>query len=64
MEAEAIHQTKVFEAAILFARKEGIVPAPESSHAIAAVVNEAIKCREAGTKKCCSSTFPDRSCWT
>ena len=51
IEAEAIHQTKVFEAAVLFARKEGIVPAPESSHAIAAVVNEAIKCREAGTKK-------------
>ena len=51
IEAEAIHQTKVFEAATLFARKEGIVPAPESSHAIAAVVNEAVRCREAGTKK-------------
>jgi len=51
IEAEAYHQTKVFEAATLFARKEGIVPAPESSHAIAAVVNEAVKCREAGTKK-------------
>jgi tryptophan synthase beta chain len=51
IEAEAYHQTKVFEAGTLFARSEGIVPAPESSHAIAAVVNEAIKCREAGTKK-------------
>ena len=51
MEAEAIHQTKVFEAAILFARKEGIVPAPESSHAIASVINEAVKCREEGKKK-------------
>ncbi|HEX9047127.1 MAG TPA: TrpB-like pyridoxal phosphate-dependent enzyme [Verrucomicrobiae bacterium] len=51
MEAEAVHQTKVFEAATLFARTEGIVPAPESSHAIAAVVNEAAKCREAGQKK-------------
>jgi len=51
MEAKAYHQTKVFEAAVLFARKEGIVPAPESSHAIAAVVDEAIKCREAGQKK-------------
>jgi tryptophan synthase beta chain len=51
IEAEAIHQTKVFEAATLFARSEGIVPAPESAHAIAAVVNEAVKCREAGTKK-------------
>ena len=51
MEAKAYHQTKVFESAVLFARKEGIVPAPESSHAIAAVVDEAIKCREAGQKK-------------
>lgn len=51
IEAEAIHQTKVFESAVLFARHEGLVPAPESSHAIAAVVNEAIKCREAGQKK-------------
>jgi tryptophan synthase beta chain len=51
IEAEAYHQTKVFEAATLFARKEGIIPAPESAHAIAAVVKEAEKCREAGTKK-------------
>jgi tryptophan synthase beta chain len=51
MEAEAYHQTKVFEAALLFARNEGLVPAPESSHAIAAVVNEAEKCRERGEKK-------------
>jgi len=51
IEAEAYHQTKVFEAAVTFARNEGIVPAPESSHAIAAVVNEAVKCREAGHKR-------------
>lgn len=51
IEAEAYHQTKVFEAGTLFARTEGIVPAPESAHAIAAVVNEAVKCREAGRKK-------------
>jgi tryptophan synthase beta chain len=51
IEAEAYHQTKVFEAATLFARTEGLVPAPESSHAIAAVVNEAVKCRERGEKK-------------
>jgi tryptophan synthase beta chain len=51
IEAEAYHQTTVFEAATLFARNEGIVPAPESSHAIAAVVNEAIKAREAGQKR-------------
>jgi tryptophan synthase beta chain len=48
IEAEAYHQTKVFEAAILFARNEGIVPAPESSHAIAAVIAEAVKAREEG----------------
>ena len=51
IEAEAYHQTKVFEAGTLFARSEGIVPAPESAHAIAAVVNEAAKAREAGKKR-------------
>jgi tryptophan synthase beta chain len=51
IEAEAYHQTKVFEAGTLFARSEGIVPAPESSHGIAAVVEEAIKARESGEKK-------------
>ena len=51
IEAQAIHQTKVFEAGTLFARTEGIVPAPESSHAIAAVIDEAIAAREAGKKK-------------
>jgi len=51
IEAKAIHQTKVFEAATLFARSEGIVPAPESSHAIAAVVDEAVAAREAGQKR-------------
>src|SRR5574339_595038 len=51
IEAEAYHQTKVFEAATLFARSEGIVPAPESSHAIAAVIQEAISARESGQKR-------------
>ena len=51
IEDEAVHRTKVFEAAVLFARNEGLVPAPESSHAIAAVVKEAEKCRETGQKK-------------
>ena len=51
IEAEAYHQTKVFEAAVLFAQTEGIVPAPESAHAIAAVVKEAIQAREAGQKR-------------
>ena len=51
IEAEAYHQTKVFEAGTLFAQTEGIVPAPESSHAIAAVVKEAIQARETGKKR-------------
>ncbi|HEY5043314.1 MAG TPA: hypothetical protein VIK53_15080 [Verrucomicrobiae bacterium] len=51
IKAEAYHQTKVFEAATLFARSEGIVPAPESSHVIAAVVAEASKAREEGQKR-------------
>src|SRR6516165_3917919 len=51
IEAEAYHQTKVFEAATQFARTEGIVPAPESAHAIAAVVEEAKRAREAGKKR-------------
>jgi tryptophan synthase beta chain len=51
MEAEAYHQTKVFEAAILFARTEGIVPAPESAHAIASVIEEANRARETGKKR-------------
>ena len=41
----------MFEAAVLFARSEGLVPAPESAHAIRAVVDEAIKAREEGRKK-------------
>ena len=51
MEAEAYHQTTVFEAGTLFARTEGIVPAPESAHAIAAVVGEARRARESGRKR-------------
>ena len=51
IEAEAYHQTKVFEAGTLFARTEGIVPAPESAHAICAVVEEANRAREAGKKR-------------
>jgi len=51
LEAVAYPQTAVFEAAVLFARTEGLVPAPESSHAIRAVVDEAIKAREEGRKK-------------
>lgn len=51
MEAAAVEQTKVFEAAEIFARVEGILPAPESSHAIRAAMDEALKCRETGEKK-------------
>jgi len=51
IEAQAYHQTQVFEAAMLFARNEGIVPAPESSHAIAAVVAEAVQARAEGRKR-------------
>jgi tryptophan synthase beta chain len=51
IEAQAVHQTKVFEAGALFARSEGIVPAPESAHAIAAVVEEALAARAAGQKR-------------
>ena len=51
IEAVSYAQTKVFESAILFARTEGILPAPEPSHAIAAVIDEAIKCREEGRRK-------------
>lgn len=51
IEAAAYHQTEVFRNAVLFARTEGIVPAPESSHAIAAVVDEALQAKESGEKK-------------
>ncbi|MBS4032321.1 MAG: hypothetical protein KGZ63_13015 [Clostridiales bacterium] len=51
IEAQAPGQTGVFEAALLFARTEGILPAPESSHAIKGAVGAAIECREAGTEK-------------
>jgi tryptophan synthase beta chain len=51
IEAVAYKQTKVFESAVQFARTEGILPAPEPSHAIAAVIDEAIRAREEGKKK-------------
>jgi len=50
--ARAYHQLEVFDAAIKFARTEGMVPAPETSHAIKAVIDEAEKCRETGEEKC------------
>ena len=51
MEAVSVEQTAVFEAAKLFARVEGTLPAPESSHAIRAAIDEAVKCRETGEEK-------------
>jgi tryptophan synthase beta chain len=51
IDAVAFPQTKVFEAAVQFARTEGIVPAPEPSHAIRAVIDEAIKAREENKKR-------------
>ena len=51
MEATTVKQTEVFEAAEYFARVEGILPAPESSHAIRVAMDEAIKCRETGEEK-------------
>ena len=51
MEATSVEQTKVFEAATYFARVEGILPAPESSHAIRVAIDEAVKCRETGEEK-------------
>jgi tryptophan synthase beta chain len=51
LEAEAIHQTECFDGAVKFARTEGIVPAPEPTHAIAAMIREALRCKETGEKK-------------
>lgn len=50
-EARAVEQTKVFDAAVFFAKHETILPAPESSHAIKVAIDEAIKCRESGENK-------------
>lgn len=51
LEAVSVEQTSVFEAAQQFARVEGILPAPESSHAIRVAIDEALKCRETGEEK-------------
>ena len=51
IEAVDIQQLDTFKAATMFARSEGIIPAPESSHAIAATINEALKCKVAGESK-------------
>ncbi len=51
IEAVSVEQTKVFEAAVMFAKTEGILPAPESSHTIREVVNQALECKKTGEKK-------------
>ena len=51
MEARSVVQTDVFKAAEQFARVEGILPAPESSHAIKVAIDEALKCKETGEAK-------------
>lgn len=57
VEAVAFYQNSVFEAALNFAQAEGFVPAPESAHAIKAVMDEALKCREAGESKVIAFNF-------
>jgi tryptophan synthase beta chain len=51
IDAVAYHQTKVFEAGVLFARVEGILPAPEANHAVQGAIDEAIRCREEGVSR-------------
>jgi tryptophan synthase beta chain len=51
MEARAYGQIACFEAGVMFAKAEGIVPAPESTHAVRAAIDEALKCKEAGESK-------------
>jgi len=57
IEAVALHQIECFDAGVLFARTEGTIPAPETNHAIRAVVIEALKCKETGEAKCIAFNF-------
>ncbi len=51
IEATTVKQTEIFEAAVMFAKSEGILPAPESSHSIKVAIDEALKCKKTGEKK-------------
>ena len=51
IQAQSVPQLETFEAAMAFTRAEGIIPAPESTHAIAVALREAMKCKESGEKK-------------
>lgn len=55
--ARSYTQNPVFEAAALFARTEGIIPAPETSHAVKGFIDEALKCKETGEEKCIVCSF-------
>ncbi len=57
LEAQAFHQKETFEAGVLFARTEGICPAPETNHAIRCAIVEALKCKETGEAKCIVFNF-------
>jgi len=57
LEARAYHQNAAFAAGVLFARTEGICPAPEANHAIQCAIDEALKCKEAGQEKCIVFNF-------
>ncbi|MGQ9630810.1 MAG: TrpB-like pyridoxal phosphate-dependent enzyme [bacterium] len=57
IEARAYHQNPVFEAAVLFAQTEGILPAPETAHAVKAAVDEARRCKETKEEKCIVIAF-------
>lgn len=57
IEARALQQNEVFEAAVLFARTEGILPAPETAHGVKVAIDEALKCREANEEKCIVIAF-------
>ncbi len=57
IEAVAVHQNPTFEAALVFARAEGFLPAPEAAHAIRVVIDEALRCREAGERKVIAFNF-------
>ena len=57
IEAVAVPQRATFEAGLTFSRTEGIIPAPESNHAIRVAIDEALKCKRTGERRRCSSTF-------
>ena len=57
IEARALHQLGAFEASMAFAKTEGIIPAPETSHAIKAAIDEAVKCKETGEEKVIAFNF-------